>query len=60
RAIPFEMGKGKKVGDSWQWNARFEYFISSNITINANYNGRRDAAALRTLHLGKAEVRAFF
>lgn len=60
RAIPFEMGQGKKIGDSWQWNARFEYFISTNVTINANYNGRRDAEALRTLHIGKAEVRAFF
>ena len=60
RPIPFEMGNGKKIGNSWQWNARFEYFISNNITINANYTGRKDAEALRTLHLGKAEVRAFF
>lgn len=60
RPIPFEMGKGKKPGNSWLWGARFEYFISGNITISANYSGRRDATALRTLHLGKAEVRAFF
>ncbi len=60
RAIPFEMGKGKKIGNSWQWNLRFEYFINTNVTINANYNGRKDAQALRTLHLGKAEVRMFF
>lgn len=60
RPIPFEMGKGKKPGNSWLWGARFEYFISGNITISANYSGRRDATAIRTLHLGKAEVRAFF
>jgi len=60
RPIPFEMGNGKKVGDSYLWNLRFEYFISQNVTINANYNGRKDAGALRTIHLGKAEVRAFF
>jgi hypothetical protein len=60
RPIPFEMGKGKKAGNSWLWSARFEYFISNNVTINANYTGRKDANALRVLHLGKAEVRAFF
>jgi hypothetical protein len=60
RPIPFEMGNGKKPGNSWLWTARFEYFINNNITINANYTGRKDAGALRTLHLGKAEVRAFF
>lgn len=58
--IPFELGKGKKIGNSWLWNLRFEYFISANVTINANYTGRDDAGALRTIHLGKAEVRAFF
>jgi len=60
RPIPFEMGNGKKIGNSYLWNLRFEYFISQNVTINANYNGRKDAGALRTIHLGKAEVRAFF
>lgn len=60
RPIPFEMARGKKEGNSWQWSARFEYFVSNNITINVNYTGRRDAEALRTLHLGRAEVRAFF
>jgi len=60
RPVPFEMGKGKKEGNSWQWNLRFEYFVSNNITILANYTGRKDAEALRVTHLGKAEVRAFF
>ncbi len=60
RAIPYEMGRGKKAGSSWLWNGRFEYFINTNVTINVNYTGRRDAGALRTIHLGKAEVRAFF
>ncbi len=60
RPIPFEMGNGKKVGNSWLWTARVEYFISNNVTINANYTGRKDAEAFRTIHLGKAEVRAFF
>lgn len=60
RPIPFEMGKGKKNGASWLWNARFEYFISTNVTITANYTGRKDAGTDRVIHLGKAEVRAFF
>ena len=60
RPIPFEMGKGKKKGTSWLWNGRFEYFISTNVTITANYTGRKDAGADRIIHLGRAEVRAFF
>ena len=60
RPIPFEMAKGKKNGTSWLWNARFEYFISTNVTITANYTGRKDAGTDRVIHLGKAEVRAFF
>ncbi|RMI04593.1 MAG: hypothetical protein D6681_09350 [Calditrichaeota bacterium] len=60
RPIPFEMGKGKKVGNSWLWNFRFDYFVSTNVTINVSYTGRKDAGALRTIHLGRAEVRAFF
>lgn len=60
RPIPFEMAKGKRKGNSWLWNARFEYFISTNVTITANYTGRKDSGADRVIHLGKAEVRAFF
>ncbi len=60
RPIPYEMGKGKKSGVSLLWNVRFEYFVSTNISVTATYTGRRDAGMLRTIHLGKAEVRAFF
>jgi len=60
RPLPFEMGKGKREGHSFNWNIRFEYFVSSNITVTVNYNGRRDAGMSRTIHLGQAEVRAFF
>ena len=60
KPIPYEMGKGKKEGNSFLWNFRFEYFISSNVTTTITYTGRRDSGALRTIHLGQAEVRAFF
>lgn len=60
KPIPFEMGKGKKEGNSFLWNFRFEYFISGNITTTINYTGRRDSGASRIIHLGQAEVRAFF
>ncbi|GAB4343167.1 MAG: hypothetical protein Kow0037_31060 [Calditrichia bacterium] len=59
-ALPYEMGKGKKEGDSFLWNFRFEYFISSNVTVTVSYNGRREAGADKAIHLGQAEVRAFF
>ena len=60
RPLPFEMARGKKVGSSWLWNFRFDYFINQNVTVNVSYSGRKDAGAARTIHLGKAEVRAFF
>ena len=60
KPIPFEMGKGKKEGDSYLWTFRFEYFISSNITSTINYTGRLDAGFDRIIHLGQAEIRAFF
>ncbi|MEJ2637684.1 MAG: hypothetical protein P8184_20655, partial [Calditrichia bacterium] len=60
RPVPFEMGKGKKEGNSFLWNFRFEYFVSSNITASVNYTGRLDSGADRIIHLGQAEVRAFF
>jgi hypothetical protein len=60
RPLPFEMGKGKKEGNSLNWNLRFEYFVSGNVTITVNYNGRKDAGMERPIHLGQAEVRAFF
>lgn len=58
--VPFEMARGKKEGFSWLWNSRFEYFLSTNVTISATYTGRKDALASQVIHLGKAEVRAFF
>jgi hypothetical protein len=58
--VPFEVGKGKKEGNSLNWNLRFEYFISGNVTITMNYNGRKDAGMNSPIHLGQAEVRAFF
>ncbi|RMG63231.1 MAG: hypothetical protein D6715_11445 [Calditrichaeota bacterium] len=60
RPIPFEMGKGKKEGTSFLLNLRMEYFLSSNVTMTINYTGRRDAGFSRTIHVGTAEVRAFF
>ena len=58
--IPYEMGKGKKEGNSWLWNLRFEYFINTNITTTFNYTGRRDAGLAQTINIMQAEVRAFF
>ncbi|NOX36991.1 MAG: hypothetical protein GXO78_05585 [Calditrichaeota bacterium] len=60
RPIPFEMGKGKKAGRSWLLNLRLDYYLSSKVTVTVNYTGRRDAGLTRPIHLGKAEIRAFF
>ncbi len=60
RPIPYEMGKGKKAGRSWLLNLRLDYYLSTKVTVTVTYTGRRDAGSARPIHLGKAEIRAFF
>lgn len=58
RALPYEMADGRNVGATYEWRLNFEYQIAQHITSNIEYRGERGRWGL--LHLGRAEVRAFF
>ncbi len=60
RPVPYEMGKGKKEGISYNISLRLDYFVNKHVTVTAAYTGRMDAGFLRPIHLGQAEVRAYF
>jgi len=60
RSVPYEMGKGKKEGISYNISLRMDYFVNKHVTVTAAYTGRMDAGFLRPIHLGQAEVRAYF
>jgi len=60
RPVPYEMGKGKKEGVSYNISLRMDYFVNKHVTVTAAYTGRMDAGFLRPIHLGQAEVRAYF
>jgi hypothetical protein len=46
-------------GTGWLWRFNFEYKVTSFIQATINYEGRREGRS-NTIHIGKAEVRAFF
>ncbi len=60
RPVPYEMGKGKKEGISYNISLRMDYFVNKHVTVTAAYTGRMDAGFLRPIHLGQAEIRAYF
>jgi len=58
--IPFEMARGKREGISKSWQLRGEYTLAENIVFMLTYSGRDDADFDKVIHLGQAEIRAFF
>lgn len=60
RIIPFELAQGNRVGTTWRWNLDFTYRVSRNLNATLSYQGRDEPDRRRTLHLAKAEMRAFF
>lgn len=60
RFIPFEMAGGRRVGTTAAWSVGFNYRFASNVMLNLSYNGRKEQGRPDTIHVGRAEVRAFF
>ena len=58
--IPYEMARSKREGENKSWNFRAEYSLAENIVFTLSYNGRDDADFEKIIHVGQAEVRAFF
>ncbi|MBI4811478.1 MAG: hypothetical protein HY800_08605, partial [Ignavibacteriales bacterium] len=57
--VPFELTNGRLSGKSWIWNVNFDYRIFTYIQMSLNYEGRSEGGR-EAVHIGKAEVRAFF
>ncbi|MBK8911619.1 MAG: hypothetical protein IPM61_09860 [Chlorobi bacterium] len=59
-SLPYQLTDGYVIGTTWVGRATFEYRISGNIQLSVTYTGRAQPPSNRVLHLGQAEVRAFF
>ncbi len=57
--IPFTLTQGFLPGQTYVWQAGFQYRINSFIQANADYTGRTQAGG-PPIHTMTAEVRAFF
>ena len=58
--VPYEMGRGKKQGNSHTWELRVEYTVAKNILFTFYYNGRNEPNFENVIHSGQAEIRAYF
>jgi len=59
KLFPFELTNGMINGKTWLWRISLDYRLTQFIQASLNYGGRREGG--RTpVHIGKAEVRAFF
>jgi hypothetical protein len=57
--LPYELTDGRINGKTWLWNFSLEYQLTKFIQATINYNGRSESKR-PLIHIGKAEVRAFF
>lgn len=57
--IEFAMLEGLQNGKNFLWNVSLDRVLSSNIFLNISYEGRK-TGAIRTVHVGRAAVRANF
>ncbi len=57
--LPYEMAEGDPPGDNFRWDLRLDYRLSKYLNASVSYNGSKDAGR-ETIHVGRAEVRAFF
>jgi len=65
RVLPYEMVEGKHAGRSLYWRLSGDYRMSSRLMFMISYSGRYQPKGLvgygsRVMHIGRAEVKAFF
>ncbi|MCC7438043.1 MAG: hypothetical protein IT211_06050 [Armatimonadetes bacterium] len=59
-SLPYQLTDGYVIGTTWVGRVTLEYRVSGNIQISVTYTGRAQPPSNRVVHLGQAEVRAFF
>lgn len=57
--IEFAMLEGLQNGKNFLWNLSLDRVLSTNIFLNLSYEGRK-TGSIRTVHVGRAAVRANF
>jgi hypothetical protein len=57
--LPYELASGDPPGDNFRWDLSLDYRLSKYLTAGVSYNGSKDAGR-EAIHIGRAEVRAFF
>lgn len=60
RVIPYEMANGRSIGQSFNWDLRFDYRVSITIQASVSYSGRNEPQRRGTIHTGRAQVTAAF
>lgn len=58
--LPYEMVSGNTPGLTQRWELGLSYRISKNMQGSLTYNGRNEKQRGGVIHLGRAEIRAFF
>ena len=58
-SLPYEFTQGNVVGKTYLWQATFEYRLTSNVQLSANYTGRLEGTN-SPVHQVHMEARAFF
>ncbi|MBN2010620.1 hypothetical protein JW960_14840 [candidate division KSB1 bacterium] len=60
RIIPFELTGMNRLGTNWRWQVQFNYNVSKNMRASISYSGRIEPDRPGTIHIARAEMRAFF
>ena len=58
-AVGFEMLESLRPGINYTWNLSYQRTLSKNLQLTIQYLGRK-SEAIRTIHSGSMEVRAYF
>jgi len=58
--LPYQLTDGYAIGTTWSARAGFDYRFGGNLQASLVYTGRAQPPTMRVLHIGQAELRAFF
>ncbi len=57
--VLYELADGNQRGTTYRWMFHADYRIGEHLSMNLNYNGRKEPGQ-ETIHIAGAEIRAFF
>jgi len=60
RIVPYELVGINRTGNTQRWTIGLNYNISQYVMTTISYNGRQEPGRPDTVHIGRAEMRAYF